>query len=135
MINIFIAVGNLVREVELRESGEMKYVHNSLAVQRDFTNRGTGKIDCDFVPFKAFGKTAEYLAKYAKKGTKLCIKGRLVSESYITKQGEKKSSLCINCEDVNLLNRKEVGADEDEEIVSNENKALLDGFDDDDTPF
>lgn len=137
MINCFIGVGNLVRDIEINEKSGVKFVHNALAIARDFTNKKTGKVETDFIPFKAFGKCAEYLSKYAKKGMKISIQGRWEHETYTTKDGKKNVTDSVNVSSVYILGRGENLKDSNEEsketpVVETSN---LTEFDMDDMPF
>ena len=76
-------IGRLVRNVELRYTQNGKAVANfTLAVSR-------GKEGVDFIRFVAWGKAAENLEKYTKKGDQLGIEGNLRISSYET-EGVKK---------------------------------------------
>ena len=76
-MNIVALVGRVTRDPDIRQSqGETPRVvaRYTLAVDR----RGTKEKDkADFISMVSFGKTAEFLQKYVKKGTKLCIRGRI----------------------------------------------------------
>ena len=89
-MNKFIGVGNLTKEGELRstESGKIIY-SNSLAMRNDFKNKD-GEYDTEFINFSAWGTTAEYLKKYAKKGNKVLIEGRIATRSYDSQDGAKR---------------------------------------------
>ena len=43
----------------------------------------------DFIQCIAFGKTAEFVEKYIKKGIKVCLEGRWQTGSYTNKEGTK----------------------------------------------
>ena len=89
-MNKFIGVGNLTKDGELRstESGKIIY-SNSLAMRNDFKNKD-GEYDTEFINFSAWGSTAEYLKKYAKKGNKILIEGRISTRSYDAQDGTKR---------------------------------------------
>lgn len=86
-MNKVIEVGRLTRDAEVRYSqGE-----NSTAVAR-FTlavDRRGKKDEADFISCVAFGKTAEFIEKYVKKGTKLICEGRIQTGSYVNKDNQK----------------------------------------------
>ena len=56
------------------------------AVDRRFNNQ---EQSADFLNFKAFGKTGEFVEKYAKKGTKFIVEARVQTGSYTNKDGVK----------------------------------------------
>ena len=75
-MNKFIASGNLTRDPELKYSQNGKaYTRFSIAVQRPFDRENT-----DFFNTTCFGKTAENVASYTKKGDKLLIEGQVQME-------------------------------------------------------
>lgn len=79
-MNKVILSGRLTRDPETRYTqGEnsLAVTSFSLAVDRFGKDKGA-----DFIRCTAFGKTAESLAKYAKKGTKLVVSGRWQTGSY-----------------------------------------------------
>ena len=45
--------------------------------------------NADFIPCIAFGKSAEFVEKYLKKGTKMAVVGRIQTVSYTNKNGVK----------------------------------------------
>src|SRR5699024_6719900 len=59
----------------------------TLGVNRPFKNQG-GEREADFIRILAFGKTAETIAQYVKKGQQLGIEGRIQTGSYENKQGQ-----------------------------------------------
>lgn len=105
-MNKFIGVGNLTKEGELRstESGKIIY-SNSLAMRNDFKNKD-GEYDTEFINFSAWGTTAEYLKKYAKKGNKVLIEGRISTRSYDKQDGSKVYITEVIAEKVELLTYK-----------------------------
>ena len=105
-MNKFIGVGNLTKDGELRstESGKIIY-SNSLAMRNDFKNKD-GEYNTEFINFSAWGTTAEYLKKYAKKGNKVLIEGRIATRSYDKQDGSKAYITEVIAEKVELLTYK-----------------------------
>ena len=112
-MNKFIGVGNLTKEGELRstESGKIIY-SNSLAMRNDFKNK-YGEYDTEFINFSVWGKTAEYLKKYAKKGNKVLIEGRIATRSYDAQDGTKRYVTEVIVSNAELVSYKK----DDEENV------------------
>ena len=73
-MNKFIFVGNLTRDFELHEA-KTNFATGSIALNRS----GDG---ADFVNLKGFGKTAELLTTYGKKGQKMAFEGHVQTGSY-----------------------------------------------------
>ena len=73
------------RDPESRHTQDQMCVAKfTLAVDR----RGKDK-EADFISCTAFGKTAEFVDKYIKKGTKIALEGRWQTGSYTNKEGVK----------------------------------------------
>ena len=90
-MNKVILMGRLTRDPEVRYSqGEnsLAIARYTLAVDRRF-NRNQDEQSADFISCVAFGKSAEFAEKYLRKGTKLCVEGRIQTGSYTNKDGQK----------------------------------------------
>lgn len=89
MNNVIIS-GNLVRDVDLRiaPSG-MAIAKMTVAVQRKFKDKQTGKYESDFINCLAFDKRAETIAKFFSKGSKVLFQGTWQTGSYDNKDGIK----------------------------------------------
>ncbi|MBE5968844.1 MAG: single-stranded DNA-binding protein [Lachnospiraceae bacterium] len=102
-MNKVILVGRLTRDPDIRySSGDNGtcVARFSVAVDRRFKKDGDAQ-SADFPSCVAFGKTGEFIEKYVKKGTKLCIEGRLQTGSYTNKDGVKVYTTDVvveNCE-------------------------------------
>lgn len=99
-MNKFIGVGRLVKDPELKTVGKDKTLANfSIAINRAYQKDAT-----DFLNCTVWGKTAEYLSKYAKKGQLVAVEGELnidkVNDRYFTK---------ISASNVSILSSKNEG--------------------------
>jgi single-strand DNA-binding protein len=111
--NKVILIGNLTRDVELKYLPKGTAVCNlSLAVNRRWKNEaGEEKEDVYFAECKAFGKQAETIAQYVKKGHPLMIEGRLTREEWDDKKtGDKRSTTRIMIETFQFLKGRDEGA-------------------------
>ena len=92
-INKVILFGNLTRDPELRAlpSG-MNVVNFSIATNRVYRDReGKKQEQADFHNIVVFGRQADVVAQYLKKGRAVFVEGRLQTRSWDDKQsGEKK---------------------------------------------
>jgi single-strand DNA-binding protein len=110
--NKVILIGNLTRDVELKYLPKGTAVCNlSLAVNRRWkTEAGEEKEDVYFAECKAFGKQAETLAQYVRKGNPLMIEGRLTREEWDDKKtGDKRSTTRIMIETFQFLKERSEG--------------------------
>jgi single-strand DNA-binding protein len=91
-MNKVILMGRLTRDPDVRYSqGEnaMAIARYTLAVDRRTKGNKEAEQTADFISCVTFGKTAEFVEKYLKKGTKVAITGRIMTGSYTNKDGQK----------------------------------------------
>lgn len=87
-MNIFCSMGRLTKDPEVRYTqGQtpMAIASFSLAVDRRFKREN--EPDADFFNCTAFGKVAEFVGKFLKKGTKVVCQGRMQNDNYKDKNG------------------------------------------------
>ena len=104
--NKVILVGNLTRDPELRYTPKGTAVARiGLACNRKWKSEtGEMKEEVTFVDVDAFGKSAETIGQYLKKGRPILIEGRLRYETWEDKQsGQKKSKLGVVLESFQFL--------------------------------
>jgi single-strand DNA-binding protein len=104
--NKVILVGNLTRDPELRYTPKGTAVAKlGLAVNRTWkTETGESKEEVTFVDVDAFGKQAEVIGQYMKKGRPILIEGRLKLDQWDDKQtGQKRSRLGVVMEAFQFL--------------------------------
>ena len=82
-----ILCGRLTRDPDLRTNGDNNIARYTLAVDRRFKREGDP--DADFFSCTVFGKGADFAEKYLRQGTKVLITGRLQSDNYTNKDGQK----------------------------------------------
>lgn len=103
-MNCVILMGRLCRDPELRTTQNNKTITRfSLAVDRKYKTEGGES--ADFLNCIAFGKTAEFIDKYFKKGSKMCLEGRIQTGSY-EKDGVKHYTTDIIVESVEFAESK-----------------------------
>lgn len=107
-MNKICLVGNMTKEIEIRNTTSGKAVGSfNLAVRRD-------KDNTDFIPCVAWEKTAELLAQYTTKGTKIAVEGRLQSRSYENKEGKKIFVLEVMVSNIDLVEKRKSDAEVEE---------------------
>src|SRR5688572_10229787 len=93
--NKVIIAGNLTRDPELRYTPSgLAIAKFGLAVNRKWKDGQTGeqKEEVTFVDVDAFGKQAELIGQYLKKGQPLLVEGRLRLDTWEEKQTQQKKS-------------------------------------------
>jgi len=106
-MNKVILMGRMTRDPEVRYGGanNSAVARFSLAVDRRFKREGDEQT-ADFINCVAFGKTAEFLEKYGRKGTKFVVEGRIQTGSYTNKDGQKVYTTDVVCEQVEFAESK-----------------------------
>lgn len=101
-MNVVILTGNICHDIELRQTATGKSVTQfNLAVKRPHTKDTT-----DFIPCVVWNQQAEFLAKYAHKGSKVGVTGKLTSRSYEDKYNNKRTAYEVIVDTVELLDSK-----------------------------
>lgn len=77
--------GRMTREPEVRYAADKPFAKFCLAVNRRF--KQDGQPNADFINCTAFGKMAEFVEKYGRKGVKFEVHGRQQTGSYKNKDG------------------------------------------------
>jgi len=104
--NKVILAGNLTRDPELRYTPKGTAIAKlGLAINRTWRNEaGETKEEVTFVDVDAFGRTAETIGQYLKKGRPILLEGRLKLDTWEDKQtNQKKSRLGVVLESFQFI--------------------------------
>jgi len=97
-------VGNLTADPELRvTSGNHAVVNFTVAATpRNFDKATNAWVDGDslFMRCTAWRELAEHIAGSIQKGTRVIVTGKLIQRAYETKEGEKRTSVELDVEEV-----------------------------------
>ena len=95
-LNKVVLCGRLTADPELKQTGSgIAVVTFTLAVNRRFQSRQAGDApaqQADFISLVAWRQTAEFISKYFKKGSALCVTGSLQTRSWQDQQGNRRYS-------------------------------------------
>ena len=112
-MNKIILLGNLTKDPDARYTQNGKaMVRTSIAITSSFKN-AAGERQTDFFNLLAWGKTAEFFAKYLKKGSRILVEGRLQNNHYTDKDGKKHYSEDVVVENVEFAGSKTAGKSDD----------------------
>lgn len=101
MLNKAILMGRLVRDPELRRTQSNTAVASfTLAIDRQRDKDGNRQTD--FIDCVAWGKKAEFLTRYFTKGMAVIIVGQIQSRNWEDKNGNKRTTIEVSCEDVSF---------------------------------
>jgi single-strand DNA-binding protein len=105
--NKVILIGNLTRDPQLSYlPSQTAVVEFGLAVNRKFKKQdGSQGEEVCFVDCQMFGKRAEVINKYFKKGDPIFAEGRLKFDSWQGQDGQKKSKLRVFVENFEFVGK------------------------------
>ena len=138
MINNVSLTGRLVRDVDLRFTQSGKAVASfTLAVNRRFKNQD-GETEADFIMCVLWGKSAEALANYTKKGSLIGVEGAVQTRSYENNEGQKVYVTEINCNNFTFLEKRDENNQQNQSFDNQNNNFNSNGItdiSDDNLPF
>jgi len=109
-LNKVMLIGNLTRDPEVRYTPKGTAVTEiGLAVNRRYTaESGEKREEVTFVDITFWGRTAELVGQYLRKGRSIYVEGRLQLDSWDDKQtGQKRSKLRVVGEELQFLGGRE----------------------------
>lgn len=122
-------VGNVGKDPEQKDSkaGPMAKFSVGVSTRRD--------AETQWFNVTAWGKTAEVVIKYVKKGGSVLVSGELQVRQYQDKQGQTKSSVDVNARELVLLGKKDDAVSERPVSAPAKFQAPQKPILDDDLPF
>ena len=103
-MNKLLINGRLVKDPETNDARSFAKLY--VAIKRKYKNKQNNEYESDFLNFIAFGKTAEYILNYVRKGDLVNIEGTVQISSY-EKEGEKKSSIQFIVDNMSTLTKSQ----------------------------
>lgn len=107
-MNKWIGTGRLTKDPEIRyTTGENKQAAANFSLAVDRRLRKAEHPEADFFNCVAFGKTAEVMEKYWKKGMKAAVSGRIQNDSFEGNDGKKVTTTKIYVDEIEFCEKKE----------------------------
>lgn len=104
-MNQVILVGRLTKDPEIKYGNNGATITRfSVAVDRRYSKEG--EQSADFINCVSFGKTAEFIEKYFKKGNRIAIVGRIQTGSYKKQDGTTVYTTDVIVNDVEFVESK-----------------------------
>ena len=109
-LNQVTLIGNLGKDPELKYLDQgIAYTNLSLACTENYRDKNGQNVDQTvWVSVVLWRSQAEIAAKYCRKGSTVCVHGRLITRSWETPQGEKRSKTEVEGRRLILLDNKPV---------------------------
>lgn len=107
-MNKVVLMGRMTADPDVRQAGETQVVNFTIAVNR---RRKEQEHNADFPRCVAFGKTAELIGKYFRKGSQICVSGHLQTGSYDHRDGYKVYTTDVVVEEMDFVDKKQDNGD------------------------
>lgn len=107
-VNLVIVAGNITRDIEIKSiSTGTALATFSIAVNKRWNSKtGDKKDKTTFIECKAFGKTAELIGQYFRKGSRFYGQGEIDVESWTDKaSGQKRSKTLVLINEVQFIDK------------------------------
>jgi single-strand DNA-binding protein len=90
-VNKVILVGRITADIEVKDAGSSKLAKFSIATNERYTKKDGTKVEnTEFHNIVVWGKPAEIIAQYKKKGDEIYIEGKLETSNWEDKDSGKK---------------------------------------------
>ncbi len=111
-LNKVVLCGRLTADPELKQTGSgIAVVTFTLAVNRRYQSRSTeagaaAQQQADFISVVAWRQTAEFISRYFRKGSSLCVTGSIQTRSWQDQQGQKRYATEVVADDAMFVDSK-----------------------------
>lgn len=108
MLNKVILVGHVGRDPEIRHlDNNLTVARFSLATSESYKNKSGERItNTDWHNIVVWRGLADIAERFVKKGALICVEGKIRNRSWDDKEGNKRYSTEIDCDNLQLLGRK-----------------------------
>ena len=110
--NKVILGGRMTADPELRQTqSAVPYVSFSIAVNRRYQSSSSNsdqqnQPQADFINCVAWRSTAEFISRYFKKGSSICIVGSIQNRTWTDQQGQKRYATDVVVDEANFVDSK-----------------------------
>ena len=110
-MNKVLLVGRLTKDPELRTTpGGIAVTRFTIAVSQNYVNK-SGERGTDFINCSAWGRQADNISKYCRKGSLVSAEGRIRTSNYDAQDGTKRYMTEVVCDTVNFLSSRSASSD------------------------
>ena len=113
-LNKVVLCGRLTADPELKQTASgIAVVSFTLAVNRRYQSKGADGAQAqqaDFITVVAWRQTAEFINRYFRKGSALCITGSIQTRSWQDQQGQKRYATEVVADEAMFVDSKNEGA-------------------------
>ena len=107
-LNKVILVGRLTAEPELKQTNSgLSFIRFTVAVnRRRARNAEQNEQQADFITVTAWRQTAEFISKYFRKGSAICVTGSIQTRTWQDTQGQKRYATDIVADEVMFVDSR-----------------------------
>jgi single-strand DNA-binding protein len=128
MVNKVQLLGNIGKDPEVRETKAGNIANMVMATSERYTDKSGQKQEkTEWHNLVVFGKLADIVAKYVKKGDKLYVEGSITTRKWEDKEGNTRYNTEIKVRDLTMLGGTEKRSTQPEAVAA--------GDDEDSLPF
>jgi single-strand DNA-binding protein len=134
-MNRITLIGRIGQDPETKTAGNTTVTVFSLATSQKHTNKDTGEAKeyTQWHRLESWGKQGEIIAKYHKKGDRICIEGMLNYDQYENKEGVKMTAAKVRVERFEFV--KDSGVSNTERTEAKPTPQPIPAGEQDDMPF
>ena len=133
-MNKVFLIGRLTKDPDIKFTPGNGTAVCSISLAVDKYNTATKQREADFVPLVFWGKQAEILANYQRKGNKISIIGKIQTRTYDAKDGTKRFVTEVIVQELEFLDKKDSNSASNNADNSANNFGAGFGGDEDMTP-
>ena len=107
MLNNVCLLGRITKDLEHKQTQSGVSVTSfSIAVERNYADKSTGKREADFINIVAWRGTADLICKYFSKGSLIALDGSIQTRNYEDKNGNKRQAVEVVANNVYFTGEK-----------------------------
>ena len=107
-LNKVVLAGRITADPELKQTPSgVSVLRFTLAVNRRFSkNNEQGEQQTDFITMVAWRQTAEFISKYFRKGSAICVTGSIQTRTWQDAQGQKRYATDVVVDDAMFVDSR-----------------------------
>ena len=112
-LNKVVLAGRMTADPELKQTASgVSVLSFSIAVNRGYVSKGSeqGERQADFITVVAWRNTAEFISKYFRKGSAICVTGSIQTRTWQDQQGQKRYATEIVADEAMFVESRGDGA-------------------------
>ena len=110
MLNKVILMGRLCADPDFRQTPSgVPVCRIRVAVDRRFANKQTGEREADFISVTCWRQQAEFVSRYFRKGSSICVVGQIQTRTWTDNQNQKRYATEVVADEVMFVDAKGEG--------------------------